>query len=66
MILLAVADVVLFLAANVAYGGGHQHGLRNNVSNAAWVLFLVGFLVLIVLGIVALGELMRRHSRAQA
>jgi hypothetical protein len=36
------------------------------VSNAAWVLFLVGFLVLIVLGIVALGELMRRHSRAQA
>src|SRR5580692_7159370 len=30
VILLAVADVVLFLAANVAYGGGHRHGLRNN------------------------------------
>jgi hypothetical protein len=66
LILLAVADVVLFLVANVAYGGGHQHGLRNNVSNVAWVLFLVGFLVLIVLMIVALAQLVRRHGRAQA
>ena len=66
LILLAVADVVLFLVANVAYGAGHQHGLRNNVSNVAWVLFLVGFLVLIVLGIVALAQLVRRHGRAQA
>ena len=66
LILLAVADVVLFLVANVAYGGGHHHGLRNNVSNVAWVLFLVGFLVLIVLMIVALARLVRRHGRAQA
>jgi hypothetical protein len=66
LILLAVADVVLFVVANVAYGAGHQHGLRNNVSNVAWVLFLVGFLVLIVLMIVALAQLVRRHGRAQA
>ena len=66
MILLAVADVVLFLVANVAYGAGHQRGLRNNVSNVAWALFLVGFLVLIVLGIVALAQLVRRHGRAPA
>ena len=66
LILLAVADVVLFLVANVAYGSGHQHGLRNNVSNVAWVLFLVGFLVLVVLGIVALAQLVRRHARAEA
>ena len=66
LILLAVADVVLFLVPNVAYGAGHQHGLRNNVSNVAWALFLVGFLVLIVLGIVALAQLVRRHGRAPA
>ena len=66
LILLAVADVVLFLVANVAYGSGHQHGLRNNVSNVAWALFLVGFLVLMVLGIVALAQLVRRHGRAHA
>lgn len=66
LILLAVADVVVFLVANVAYGAGHQHGLRNNVSNVAWALFLVGFLVLMVLGIVALAQLVRRHGRAHA
>jgi hypothetical protein len=66
LILLAVADVVLFLVANVAYGSGHQHGLRSNVSNVAWALFLVGFLVLIVLGIGAVAQLIRRHGRAHA
>jgi hypothetical protein len=54
------------LVANVANGAGRQHGLRNNVSNVAWVLFLVGFLVLIVLGIVALAQLVRQHGRARA
>jgi len=66
LIFLAVADVVLFLVANIAYGAGHQHGLRNNLSNVAWVLFLVGFLLLIVLGIAALAQLVRRHGRAPA
>jgi hypothetical protein len=42
LIKLAVVDVVLFLIANIAYGGGNQHGLRNNVSNATWALFLIG------------------------
>ena len=32
LIILAVTDIVLFLIANVAYGGGNQHGLRNDVS----------------------------------
>ena len=40
LIFLAVADVVLFLIANVAYGAGDQHGLRIAVCNVAWVLFL--------------------------
>ena len=35
-----------------------------NVSNVAWALFLVGFLVLIVLGSVALAQLVGRHGRA--
>ena len=66
LIILAVADIVLFLVANVAYGAGHQHGLRNSVSNAAWVLFLVGFLLLIVLGIAALAQLIRRRAQTHA
>ena len=57
LIFLAVADVILFLIANVAYGAGHQHGLRNAVSNVTWVLFLVGVLSLIVLAVIALGTI---------
>jgi hypothetical protein len=63
LIFLAVADVVLFLIANLAYGGGDQHGLRIAVSNVAWVLFLLGVLLLIVLGIIALGQLIWRAVR---
>jgi hypothetical protein len=67
LIKLAVVDVVLFLIANVAYGGGNQHGLRNNVSNVTWALFLIGFLLLIVSGIVCLAQVMlRRRARAHA
>jgi Kef-type K+ transport system membrane component KefB len=64
LIILTVADVVLFLLANVTYGAGHQHGLRNDVSNVTWVLFLVGFLLLILLGIVALARMIRRRTKA--
>lgn len=66
LIILAVTDVVLFLIANIAYGAGHQHGLRNGVSNVAWVLFLVGFLLLIVMGVASLAQLIRRRVKAQA
>jgi len=66
LIILAATDVVLFLIANIAYGGGNQHGLSNGVSNVAWVLFLVGFLLLIVLGIAYLAQVIRRRVKAQA
>lgn len=66
LVILAIADVVLFLMANIAYGGGHQHGLRNAVSNVSWVLFLLGVLLLIVVAITALGQLLWRRGRAQA
>ncbi len=66
LIILAATDVVLFLIANIAYGGGNQHGLRNGVSNVAWVLFLFGFLLLIVLGIACLAQVIRRRVKAQA
>ena len=66
LIKLAVVDVVLFLIANVAYGAGNQHGLRNNVSNVIWALFLIGFFVLIASGIVRIAQAMRRHARAHA
>ena len=66
LIILAIADVVLFIVANVAYGPGNEHGLRMALSNMAWVLFLVGLLLLIVLGMVGLAQLIRRCAKAHA
>jgi hypothetical protein len=66
LIILAIADVVLFIVANVAYGPGNEHGLRMDLSNVAWVLFLVGFLLLVVLGIVGLAQVIRRRTKAHA
>jgi hypothetical protein len=66
LIILAIADVVLFIVANVAYGPGHEHGLRMALSNVTWVLFLVGFLLLIVLVILSLAQVVRRRAKAHA
>ena len=66
LIILAIADVVLFIVANVAYGPGNEHGLRMALSNMVWVLFLVGLLLLIVLGMVGLAQLIRRRAKAHA
>jgi hypothetical protein len=64
LIILAASDIVLFLVANVAYGGGNQHGLRNNVSNVTWAVFLIGFFLLILFGIAYLAQVVRRRARA--
>jgi hypothetical protein len=66
LIILAAIDVVLFLLANIAYGAGNQHGLRNGVSNVAWAIFLVGFLLLIVMGVASLAQVIRRRVKARA
>ena len=66
LIIVAVADALLFLIANVAYGAGNQHGLRNSVSNVTWALFLVGFLLLVVCAIVCLAQVIRRRVKAHA
>jgi hypothetical protein len=66
LIILAIADVVLFIVANIAYGPGHEHGFRMALSNVTWVLFLVGFLLLIVLAILSLAQVVRRRVKAQA
>jgi len=63
LIILAVVDIVLFLIANVAYGGGDQHGLRNNVSNVTWAVFLIGFFLLILFVIAYLAQVIRRRTR---
>ena len=64
LIILAVSDIVLFLIANIAYGGGNQHGLRNNVSNVAWAVFLVGFFLAILFGITYVAQVIRRRAKA--
>ena len=64
LIIIAVSDIVLFLIANIAYGGGNQHGLRNNVSNVAWAVFLVGFFLLILFGIAYIAQVIRRRAKA--
>jgi Na+/H+ antiporter NhaC len=66
LIIVAVADAVLFLIANIAYGAGNQHGLRNSVSNVTWALFLVGFFLLVAFAIVCLAQVIRRRVKAQA
>jgi len=64
LIILAVVDIVLFLIANIAYGAGDQHGLRNNVSNVTWAVFLIGFFLLILFGIAYLAQVIRRRAKA--
>jgi hypothetical protein len=64
LVILAVSDIVLFLIANIAYGGGNQHGLRNNVSNVTWAVFLIGFFLLILFGIAYLAQVIRRRAKA--
>ncbi len=66
LIILAVADVVLFIVANVAYGPGHEHGLRMALSNVAWVLFLVGCILLIALAVTVLVQSVVRRAKRSA
>ncbi len=66
LIILAVSDIVLFLVANIAYGGGNQHGLRNDVSNVAWAVFLVGFFLFVALGIASVARALRRRAKVHA
>lgn len=66
LIVLAVADVLLFVVANVAYGAGHQHGLRNSVSNGVWALFLIGCVLLIALAVTVLVQSAVRRAKRPA
>jgi hypothetical protein len=66
LIFLAVADVLLFLIANIAYGPGNDHGFRLGVSNVTWALFLIGALLLIALGIAVLVQAGVRRTRRPA
>ena len=60
MIALLVVDVVLFVVANAAY---NHAGFLRSVSNVAWVAFLVGVVLLIILGVELL--LRSRHTRVR-
>ena len=66
LLILAASVVGLFIIANVAYGGGNQHGLRNDVSNVTWALFLIGFFAFVLFGIVYLAQSIRRRAKAHA
>ena len=66
LIILAASVLVLFVIANVAYGGGNQHGVRNDVSNVTWAVFLIGFFALILFGLVYLAQVIRRRAKAHA
>lgn len=63
---LVVADAVLSVIANVAHGGGNQQGLRTVISTLTWGLFLAGFVLLIVSGIVFHARTARQRTSAQA
>ena len=59
LLALFLVDVVLFVLANVFYHDGHT---LNDISNIAWVAFLIGVVLLIVLGVMTLVR--SRRSRA--
>ncbi len=61
LIALAVIEVVLFAIANVTANSGDSPG---TVSNAVWILFLLGLLSLIVLAVLALVQSRRSRSRS--
>lgn len=48
---LFVADVVIFVLSNVVATNNHGGGTASGI---LWVVFLIGFLALIVFGIIAL------------
>jgi hypothetical protein len=56
---LLVIDVVLFVLSNVTYKSNSHPGTASNI---LWVVFLIGVVVLIVLGVAALVQ--SRRSRA--
>jgi hypothetical protein len=66
LLVLAAVDVLLFVIANVAYGPGHEHGLRLVVSNVTWALFLIGALLLIALALAVLVQAALRRTRRPA
>jgi protein-S-isoprenylcysteine O-methyltransferase Ste14 len=60
LLYLAVADVVVFVLSNVTSKSNSHPG---TVSNVLWIVFLLGVLLLIVLGVVALVQSRRRPAR---
>ena len=66
LIVLAVADVLLFVVAAVANGPGNQHGLRLVVSNVVWALFLIGCVLLIASAVTVLVQSMVSRAKQPA
>ena len=63
LIIVAATEVVLFVVANVTYGNGNdKHGAMRTLSNVAWAIFLVGFVVLIVFAIASLVRMIARRG----
>ncbi len=59
LIYLAVADALLFLLANVT---SKSHSHPGTTSNVLWYAFLIGVLLLIVLGLVAVIQSRRTRT----
>ena len=65
VIALAVVDLILAVVVTALYGPGHQHGFRNVVSSVSWVMFLVGFVLLVLMIIAFVVQSVRRRSTAR-
>ena len=63
-LLLLGVEIVLFVVANAAYGknGNKNHPFLHALSNVSWVAFLVGFVLLVVLGIIGLVQSRQRRD----
>jgi energy-converting hydrogenase Eha subunit G len=64
LIMVAVAEIVLFVIANATYGNAkNNHGPMRTLSNVVWAVFLVGFVVLVVFAVATLVRFVIRRGR---
>lgn len=60
VIVLAVLTAVCLLTAGIL--GNHGHGARQAVADVAWFGFLLGLLLLVVVGVARLGRWIGRRA----
>ena len=62
--ILAVFTAICFLIAGIL--GNHSHGARQAIADISWFGFLLGLLLLVVVGVARLGRWIGRRAATSA